>query len=96
MLGVIFLYKVCDIGAGEAAERRADSKSDWLWGIFTDAPVNFLQRLWSNLTEPLEQCSGAAVATLQDSWRKFTGCFRFSGKISVKTRKLPMCWLKAF
>ena len=91
MLGVIFLYKVCDIGAGEVAERRAGSKSDWLWGNFTDASVNFLQRLWSNLTEPLEQCSGAAVATLRDSWRKFTGCFLFSGKISVKIRKLPMC-----
>ncbi|MBQ2060273.1 MAG: hypothetical protein II491_03265, partial [Prevotella sp.] len=57
-LVVIFLYKVCDIGAGEAAERRAGSKSDWLWGNFTDASVNFLQRSWSNLTEPLEQCSG--------------------------------------
>ena len=91
---VIFLYKVCDIGAGEAAERRAGSKSDWLWGNFTDASVNFLQRLWSNLTEPLEQCSGAAVATLQDSWRKITGCFLFPGKISIRKRKLLTYWLK--
>ena len=35
-------------------------------------PVNFLQQPWSNLTEPLEQCSSYPVALLRGCWRKFT------------------------
>gem|GEM_PF-3353390 len=34
--------------------------------------VIFLRGLWSNLTEPLEQCSNCLVAMLQSCWRKFT------------------------
>ncbi|MBO5583075.1 MAG: hypothetical protein J5942_01110 [Prevotella sp.] len=35
-------------------------------------PVNFLRMPWSNLTEPLEQCSSYPVALLRGCWRKFT------------------------
>ena len=35
-------------------------------------PVNFLQKPWSNLTEPLEQCSSYPVALLRGCWRKIT------------------------
>ena len=35
-------------------------------------PVNFLQKPWNNLTEPLEQRSSYPVALLRGCWRKIT------------------------
>ena len=36
---------------------------------FTDPAVTLFQQPRSKLTEPLEHCSGAAVALLQSCWR---------------------------
>ena len=49
-------------GKGNRKKGHADRKK----------PVNFLQKPWSNLTEPLEQCSSYPVALLRGCWRKIT------------------------
>ena len=51
-------------------------------------PVNFLRQPWSNLTEPLEQCSSYPVALLRSCWRNFTeGVGNYAGTHGT----MPFC-----